>query len=114
MENMAIKLNNPSFWQDRNVLVTGATGLVGGWVVKSLIDLNANVVAIIRDWVPGCLINQEELWSRINVIRGDLCDQALLERVLAEYEIQTVLHLAAQTIVPIANSNPVSTFETNI
>lgn len=114
MENLEMNLANPSFWQDRNVLVTGATGLVGGWVVRSLINLNANVSAIVRDWVPGCLVNQENLWSRINVVRGDICDQALLERVLAEYEIDTILHLAAQTIVPIANSNPVSTFETNI
>jgi len=114
MENLAISLNSRSFWQDRNVLVTGATGLVGGWVVKNLIKLNANVVTIVRDWVPGCLIGQDELWNQINVVRGDICDQAMLERVLAEYEIQTVLHLAAQTIVPIANRNPISTFETNI
>lgn len=114
MENLEISFNNPSFWQDRNVLVTGSTGLVGGWVVKSLKKLNANIVTIIRDWVPGSLINKEDLWSHINVVRGDICDQALLERVIAEYEIQTILHLAAQTIVPIANRNPVSTFETNI
>lgn len=114
MENLAISLNNPAFWQDRNVLVTGGTGLVGGWVIKNLRKLNANVTAIVRDWVPGCLINQEDQWNYINVVRGDICDQALLERVLAEYEIQTVLHLAAQTIVPIANRNPISTFEANI
>lgn len=114
MENLAISLINPSFWQDRNVLVTGATGLVGGWVVKHLNKLNANVVAIVRDWVPGSLVNKEDLWQSINVVRGDICDQALLERILAEYEIETILHLAAQTIVPIANRNPISTFETNI
>lgn len=114
MENMEISLVNKDFWLDRNVLVTGATGLVGGWVVKKLVDLNANVVAIVRDWVPGSMINKEALWDRVNIVRGDICDQALLERVIAEYEIQTVLHLAAQTIVPIANRNPISTFETNI
>ena len=52
--------------------------------------------------------------ERVNVVRGDVRDQALLERVLGEYEIDTVFHLAAQTIVGIANRNPVSTFETNI
>lgn len=114
MENLAISLNNPAFWQDRNVLVTGGTGLVGGWVIKNLQKLNANIITIVRDWVPGCLINQEDLWNRINVVRGDICDQHLLERVLAEYEVQTVLHLAAQTIVPIANRTPISTFEANI
>lgn len=114
MENLAISLNNPAFWQDRNVFVTGATGLVGGWVVKSLRNLNANVVTLVRDWVPGSLLNQENSWNHLTVVRGDICDQALLERVLAEYEITTVLHLAAQTIVPIANRNPISTFEANI
>jgi CDP-glucose 4,6-dehydratase len=48
------------------------------------------------------------------VVRGDICDAALMERVLGEYEIDTVFHLAAQTIVGIANRNPVSTFQTNI
>lgn len=114
MENLAISLNNPAFWQDRNVFVTGATGLVGGWVVKSLRNLNANVVTLVRDWVPGSLLNQENSWNHLTVVRGDICDQALLERVLAEYQITTVLHLAAQTIVPIANRNPISTFEANI
>jgi CDP-glucose 4,6-dehydratase len=114
MENLAISLNNPAFWQDRNVFVTGATGLVGGWVVKNLKKLNANVVTLVRDWVPGSLLNREKAWDYVTVVRGDICDQELLERVLAEYEISTVLHLAAQTIVPIANRNPVSTFEANI
>ena len=48
------------------------------------------------------------------MVRGDVRDQALLERALGEYEIDTVIHLAAQTIVGIANRNPISTFETNI
>lgn len=114
MENLAISLTKPAFWQDRNVFVTGATGLVGGWVVKNLKKLNANVVTLVRDWVPGSLLNREKIWDDVNVVRGDICDQELLERTLAEYEVATVLHLAAQTIVPIANRNPISTFEANI
>jgi CDP-glucose 4,6-dehydratase len=52
--------------------------------------------------------------ERVKVVRGDICDAPLMERVLGEYEIDTVFHLAAQTIVGIANRNPVSTFQTNI
>ena len=52
--------------------------------------------------------------ERVKVVRGDVRDQTLLERTLGEFEIDTVIHLAAQTIVGIANRNPVSTFETNI
>jgi CDP-glucose 4,6-dehydratase len=102
------------FWQDRPTLVTGATGLLGGWLVRRLLDAGADIVCLVRDWVPqselvrGCLIEQTK------VVRGDICDQPLSERILGEYEIDTVFHLAAQTIVSIANRNPVSTFETNI
>jgi CDP-glucose 4,6-dehydratase len=102
------------FWRDRRVFVTGGTGLVGGWLVERLAALGADVVALVRDWVPGARFVELDLEHRVNVVRGDVRDQALLERVLGEYEVDTVLHLAAQTIVGIANRNPVSTFETNI
>ncbi|HKY42316.1 MAG TPA: GDP-mannose 4,6-dehydratase, partial [Pyrinomonadaceae bacterium] len=102
------------FWRDRATLVTGATGLVGGWLVKRLLAADADVVCLIRDWVPQSELTRTGLASRVKVVRGDLQDQALLERVLGEYEIDTVIHLAAQTIVPIANRNPVSTFASNI
>src|SRR5437879_3146640 len=100
---------NPSFWQDRPTLVTGATGLVGGWVVRRLLELRADVVCIVRDWVPQSELVTAGMLERTQVVRGDILDQALLERVLGEYEIDTVLHLAAQTIVGIANRNPTST-----
>jgi CDP-glucose 4,6-dehydratase len=102
------------FWLDRPTLVTGATGLVGAWVVRALLAERADVVCLVRDWVPHSELVQTGHLARVKVVRGDVRDQALLERVLGEYEIDTVLHLAAQTIVPIANRNPVSTFETNI
>jgi CDP-glucose 4,6-dehydratase len=103
-----------AFWRDRRVFVTGGTGLVGGWLIERLAGLGADVVALVRDWVPGARFVELNLEDRVNVVRGDIRDQALLERVLGEYEVDTVLHLAAQTIVGIANRNPVSTFEANI
>ena len=103
-----------AFWTDRPTLVTGATGLVGSWLVKRLLDSGADIVSLVRDWVPESELVRTNCLERIKVVRGDVCDQAMLERVLGEYEIDTVIHLAAQTIVPIANRNPVSTFETNI
>src|SRR5262245_61268726 len=102
------------FWLDRPTLVTGATGLVGGWVVRALLHSRASVVALVRDGVPEAEPVRRGLLERVRVVRGDVTDQGLLERVLGEYEIDTVLHLAAQTIVPIANRNPVSTFQSNI
>jgi len=102
------------FWRDRPVLVTGATGLVGGWLTKRLLDAGADVVCLVRDWVPQSEAMRSGALERVKVVRGDVCQRDVLERALGEYEINTVFHLAAQTIVGIANGNPVSTFESNI
>jgi CDP-glucose 4,6-dehydratase len=102
------------FWQDRPTLVTGATGLVGGWLVRRLVDAGADLVCLVRDWVPQSELIRRRLTDRVKVVRGDVRDQVLLERALGEYEIVTVIHLAAQSIVGIGNRNPISTFETNI
>jgi len=103
-----------SFWQDRPTLVTGATGLLGGWLVPRLLDAGASVICLVRDWMPQSQLLCPSIYDHITVVRGDICDQVLLERILGEYEIDTVFHLAAQAIVPIANRNPISTFESNI
>ena len=103
-----------SFWQDRPTLVTGATGLVGAWTVRRLLALGADVVCLVRDWVPQSELVRGGLLERVRVVRGEIQHQPIVERLLGEYEIDTVLHLAAQTIVGIANRNPVSTFESNI
>lgn len=105
---------DPAFWQDRPVLVTGATGLVGGWLVPRLLASGAAVVCLVRDEVPQSQLVRSGAINRCRVVRGDLCDAALLERTLAEYEITTVLHLAAQTIVGIANRHPSATFQVNV
>jgi CDP-glucose 4,6-dehydratase len=103
-----------AFWRDRPTLVTGGSGLVGGWLVARLVDARADVVCLVRDWEPESLLLGGDLLQRVTIARGDVCSQPTLERVLGEYEIDTVIHLAAQTIVGIANRNPVSTLETNI
>jgi len=111
MEIMELK---NSYWLDRPTFVTGGTGLVGSWLVQRLVEAGADVVCLVRDWVPQSELVQSRLIEEVKSVRGDVRDRDLLERVLGEYEIDTVLHLAAQTIVTIANSNPISTFETNI
>ena len=107
-------LTRHAFWRDRPTLVTGATGLLGSWLVRRLVQLGADVVCLVRDWVPQSELVRSGDLERTKVARGDVCDQSMLERVLGEFEIDTVFHLAAQTIVGTANRNPVSTFETNI
>lgn len=105
---------NPAFWHDRPTFVTGATGLLGSWLVRNLVSMRADVVCLIRDWVPQSELIRGRQLEYVKVVRGDVTDQEMLERALGEYEIDTVFHLAAQTIVQIANRNPISTFETNI
>jgi CDP-glucose 4,6-dehydratase len=115
VEDLAVTLEPSAFfWRDRPTFVTGATGLVGGWTVRHLLEMQADVVCVIRDWIPQSELNRSNLLSRVKAVRGDVRDQSLLERALGEHEIDTVIHLAAQTIVPIANRNPVSTLETNV
>jgi CDP-glucose 4,6-dehydratase len=110
MENV-VKSN---FWQDRPTFVTGGTGLVGSWLIRRLISAGADVVCLVRDWVPQSELVRAGYIEKVKVVRGDVRDRDMLERALGEFEIDTVIHLAAQTIVTIANRNPVSTFETNI
>jgi len=105
---------NASFWLDRPVLVTGATGLLGGWLTRRLLENGADITCLIRDWVPQAELVRTGMIDRVKVVRGDLRDREILGRALAEYEIDTVFHLAAQTVVGTADANPISTFESNI
>jgi CDP-glucose 4,6-dehydratase len=111
MEGLGV---STAFWNDRPTLITGATGLVGGWLVKRLLAAGADVVCLVRDWIPQSELVRSRDIERVSVVRGDVRDQAVIERALGEFEIDTVFHLAAQTIVGTANRNPISTFETNI
>jgi CDP-glucose 4,6-dehydratase len=102
------------FWNDRNVFITGCTGLLGSWLTKNLVEKGANVIGLIRDLVPKSNLNWSGFDNKIVTVRGEIEDYFILERILNEYEIDSVFHLAAQTIVSIANRNPLSTFEANI
>jgi len=102
------------FWRNRKVFVTGCTGFLGARMTGVLVARGAEVIGLVRDHVPWSPLHREGLDRRIAIVRGDVCDQALIERALNEYEIDCVFHLAAQAIVGVANRNPVATFEANI
>ena len=104
---------NP-FWRDRSVFVTGATGLLGSWLVSQLLDADSRVVCLVRDSVPKSERVQNCRIEQVHTVRGDITDRDLLERALGEYEVDVVFHVAAQAVVGTANRDPVSTFSTNI
>jgi len=98
----------------RSILVTGAYGLLGSWLVRALLEGGADVAVLRRDDAARSPLILMGLETRTNVVHGDICTDGVVARALAEYEIDSVFHLAAQTIVPTANRAPISTFETNI
>lgn len=103
-----------TFWESRRVFVTGATGLLGSWLTSELLRRGATVVALVRDWVPDSESVTAGTLNRCRLVRGELEDYMLLLRALNEYEIDSIFHLGAQTIVGTANRSALSTFESNI
>jgi CDP-glucose 4,6-dehydratase len=101
-------------WARRRVLVTGATGFLGSWLAAWLVDRGADTVALVRDDVPRSNFFRLGLDRSVVSVHGQLEDYDVLERTLNEHEIEVVFHLAAQTLVGIANRNPLSTFDANI
>lgn len=94
--------------------MTGATGFVGANMVRRLVDLGSRLVCLERDAAQPNSLDILGLRDRVTVVHGDILDDRLIERILNEYDIETVFHLAAQAIVGAANRSPISTFETNI
>lgn len=103
-----------NYWRGKTALVTGATGLVGSWLSAELAARGAHVVGLVRDQVPNSNLYRMGADRMIDIARGDICDYEAVLRVINEYEVDTVFHLAAQTIVGIANRAPLSTFDANI
>ncbi|HFQ92539.1 MAG TPA: NAD-dependent epimerase/dehydratase family protein, partial [Anaerolineae bacterium] len=105
---------NKNFWRERRVFITGCTGLLGSWLTADLLALGADITGLIRDRIPQSELFRSGNIECIKAVHGDICDYDLLERTMAEYEIEIVFHLASQSVVGIANRAPMSTFEANI
>lgn len=105
---------DPAGVRGRSVLVTGARGLIGGWLTRALLREGATITVIDREVRPQSVLAMMNLEHRVNVVDGDIAAGTSLARALAEYEVEVVFHLAAQTLVQPANTAPLETFESNI
>ena len=103
-----------SAWMGRNVLVTGASGMIGSWLVRELLTLGGNVVALVRDADPQSELYRSHDIQRVRVVSGSLEEIRTLERAIAENGVDTIFHLGAQTLVTVARRSPLQTFESNI
>lgn len=102
------------FWRGRNVLVTGATGMIGAFLLSDLLPEGSNIVALVKDGINESELFLNGIIDQVTVVDGCLEDFPLLERTIDTKDIEMVFHLGAQTIVGEAHRNPLPTFEANI
>lgn len=103
-----------SNWKNKNVLITGINGFIGGNLSKSLLSKGANVVGLVRHYNKTSFMFYEKLDKKIKIVEGNIVDSHLLEGILSENNINFVFHLAAQVEVGVAMNNPFLTYETNV
>lgn len=101
-------------WQDVPVLVTGAQGFVGSWLAERLLDAGARVVVPRRDTRADSRFSTAGVEERCDVADADVTDYAAVLRVMHEYRVRAVFHLAAQSITDVAARSPYSTWESNL
>jgi len=99
---------------EQTAFVTGANGLLGSWLVKALLQQKHRVVLLTHGLRSDSALNLMGLKDKVVEVVGDITDRDLLEATLAQYEVDTVYHLAAHTIVGSSERSPLSTFEVNI
>lgn len=101
-------------WSGRSVLVTGATGMIGSWLARRLLEAGAEVVALVLDADPRSELVRSGAIHRCRVVNGALQDYGAVERAVVVHDVDTIFHLGAQTLVGAAHRAPVATFEANI
>lgn len=98
--------------QFKNILVTGGSGFLGSHLVRDLISKGNTVVVIRRDNRPNRWL--DVALSGAIIINGDILDTSLVQRILADYTIQEIYHLASQAILKTIVKDPLTAFNCNV
>lgn len=114
MEGVVVSETENNFWSGRKVLVTGATGIVGSWLVRELVERSADVVALVLDVNPQTELYRSGTVNQVCVVNGRLEEFSTVERAIVGNAVDTVFHLGAQAIVDVARMAPLATLETNV
>jgi len=105
---------NSEFWDNKNVLITGAGGFKGSHLVEELSKTKANIISLVRDFDPQSYFMTKALDKKSTVVIGDLKDYRKMMDVLSKYHVDIIFHLGAQPLVTTALINPLETLESNI
>jgi len=102
------------FWKNKVIFITGANGFLGSYLVKRALSYKARVIVLIKEDIPLSIFKIEGLGKRVRIYKGDVADKKLINSIFKNNKIDVCFHLAAQTIVGVANTSPTGTFKPNI
>jgi CDP-glucose 4,6-dehydratase len=100
------------FWEGKRVLITGGNGFIGSWLTERVVGMGAKATILIRKESPVGLDSVKDAAKKAKVVRGDLRDAPLMEKVCQEQDV--ILHLAAVTQVLYSISHPRETVDIDV
>jgi CDP-glucose 4,6-dehydratase len=107
-------MTKKSFFANKYILVTGASGLLGSWLIEELLNQNAEVTGISLDSSKDALMKSKNILDKIENYHIDISKYDELEKIVTKKKYSIIFHLAAQTQVTDALKNPLNTLKSNV